>query len=515
MLDEVSWQNQKQTLLDRAGLRHLEIWSTVKDTVENKLKEQISQTFDAIDSGENLFVRKNKKGGLRFVTPKKDAPAPQVNFYPKDYYISIFEVLHTVNRYTDFTSALKHRMEHNQQLILPPNINFATLIGWGCNLGLHHMAKTSSVPLRELERATNWHFTPQHLLLANDRITALMHQLPVSGLLQEPGPRHNEHVYRSASDGQKYTLALDSIHANYSSKYLGKDKGVTVYSFIHEHYPVFYTTVFSADDFEAWYVLDGLLHNAMTLPIGQIHSTDTHGVTDLNFAVTYLLGMVFQPRIKQFNKSTLFGMSGVAIPQSADYSLAIGSPINSKLIEEQWDNILRFLVTIKLNYALPSTLLRRLTSYAHHHPLYLALRELGKVVRTTFILQFMHEEETRRRVNHSLTKVENYHQLAAELNLGKNGMIRYATREDLLVMARSKQVLINAITCWNMLRITQQLNEVTGQDREDLITAIPHTAPLSWKHINFQGEYDFSEDGLRNLINLDLSSVLKTVQKIK
>ena len=121
----------------------------------------------------------------------------------------------------------------------------------------------------------------------------------------------------------------------------------------------------------------------------------------------------------------------------------------------------------------------------------------------------MHEENTRRRVNHSQTKSENMHQLAAELNLGKNGLIRYATREDLLVMARSKQVLINAMTCWNMLRITQQLSEVSAAEREVLLTAIPHTAPLSWKHINFQGEYDFSEDALRNLVNLDLDSILK------
>ena len=478
--------------------------------METALKEQIKWTFEAIDEGENLFVRKTKKGGLRFINPKKQAFTSPIEFYPKDYYVSIFEVLHTISRYTGFTGALKHRMEHNQQPILPPTVNFATLIGWGCNLGLHHMANTSSVPLRELERATNWYFTPQHLLLANDRISALMHQLPVASLLREAEPGRPDGVYRSASDGQKYTLALDSIHANYSAKYFGKDKGVTVYSFIHEHYPVFYTTVFSADDYEAWYVLDGLLHNAMTMPTGQIHSTDTHGVTDLNFALTYLLGMVFQPRIKGFNKLTLYGMPGVAIPQSPDYLLEIGSPINTKLIDEQWDNIKRFLVTIKLGYALPSTLLRRLTSYSGHHPLYQALRELGKAVRTKFVLQYMHEADTRRRVNHSQTKVENYHQLASEMNLGKNGLIRYATREDLLVMARSKQVLINAMTCWNLLRITQQLTQVSGPEREALLAAIPHTAPLSWKHINFQGEYDFSEDALRNLINLDLDSVLKS-----
>lgn len=174
--------------------------------------------------------------------------------------------------------------------------------------------------------------------------------------------------------------------------------------------------------------------------------------------------------------------------------------------------MLRLLVTVKLNYALPSTLLKRLTSYAHQHPLHQALVELGKVVRTTYLLQYMHEEQTRRRVNHQLTKIENMHQLANELNLEKNGLIRYASKEDLLVMARSKQFLINSITCWNMLRITQKLSEAFPAEREEILASLTDTSPLSWKHINFQGEYDFSEDTLRNIINLTLSDLLKEVQ---
>ena len=335
-----------------------------------------------------------------------------------------------------------------------------------------------------------------------------MHQLPVSLLLRE-----EETVYRSASDGQKYTLALDSIHANYSAKYFGKDKGVTIYSFISDNYLVFYTTVFSSGDYEAWYVLDGLLHNASTMPQEQTHSTDTHGVTDLNFAVTYLLGMVFQARIKDFHVSTLYGMPDVPIQPQDGYAFKTRGLVNPGLIAGQWDTIQRFLVTIKLNHALPSMLLRRLTSYASHHPLYQALRELGRIVKTTFLFQYMHEEETRRRVNHQLTKIENMHQLAAELNLGKNGLVRYASKEDLLVMARSKQLLINAMTCWNMLHISQKLQELTSLDRSQLLSSLPDTAPLSWKHINFQGEYDFSEGTLRNLINLELNQLLMRVIK--
>ncbi|UFH57786.1 hypothetical protein [Spirosoma sp. KNUC1025] len=53
---------------------------------------------------------------------------------------------------------------------------------------------------------------------------------------------------------------------------------------------------------------------------------------------------------------------------------------------------------------------------------------------------YMHEEETRRGVSHQLTQIANMPLLADELNLARNGLVRYATKEDLLVMARSKQL---------------------------------------------------------------------------
>lgn len=330
LLDETTWKSQKQSLLERAGFRHLEDWTTVKDQLAQLLNRQMAETVEAIDSGENLFVRPRKKGGLRFITPAKETPALVKSFYPHEYYVSIFEVLHTVDRYSDFCRALVHRMGHTHEPVLGKTVNFATLIGLGCNLGLHHMAKTSSIPIKELERATNWYFSPQNLLAANDRVVALMNQLPIAGRLRE-----KEEVFRSASDGQKYKLALDSIHANYSAKDFGKDKGITIYSFISEHYPIFYTTVFSAGDYEAWYVLDGLLHNALTMTPEPIHSTDTHGVTELNFALTYLLGMTFQPRIKGFHRAALYGMPGVGLQAPAHFGFKNGGVINTKCIEEQ------------------------------------------------------------------------------------------------------------------------------------------------------------------------------------
>ncbi|AHJ95479.1 Tn3 family transposase [Hymenobacter swuensis] len=40
-------------------------------------------------------------------------------------------------------------------------------------------------------------------------------------------------------------------------------------------------------------------------------------------------------------------------------------------------------------------MLKRLNSYSRHHPLHLALRELGRTVRTEFLLRYMDDQDLR------------------------------------------------------------------------------------------------------------------------
>ena len=52
----------------------------------------------------------------------------------------------------------------------------------------------------------------------------------------------------------------------------------------------------------------------------------------------------------------------------------------------QWDNILRFVATIALREATATQLFKRLSSYSRQHPLYKALKEYGRVIKTLFLL---------------------------------------------------------------------------------------------------------------------------------
>lgn len=56
------------------------------------------------------------------------------------------------------------------------------------------------------------------------------------------------------------------------------------------------------------------------------------------------------------------------------------------LIETHFQDMLRVAISIKLGKITASTILRRLGTYSRKNKLYWAFRELGKVVRTLFLL---------------------------------------------------------------------------------------------------------------------------------
>jgi hypothetical protein len=115
---------------------------------------------------------------------------------------------------------------------------------------------------------------------------------------------------------------------------------------------------------------------------------------------------------------------------------------DTEFIEETWDDILRLIATIKLKETTASEIFRRLNSYSQQHALYRALKAFGKIVKSLFILRYIDEVELRQAIERQLNKIEHAH------------------------------------------RFTRAVSVV------------------SWQHINLLGEYDFSDEKLRDSVGI-------------
>jgi TnpA family transposase len=500
MITKLQWVKDKDFLLKRASLSHLQKPAPILLKLNEELNFQFRLVNQHIGNGQNQQVYVDAEGQWhmhRYKPDENEIEDPQ-NLYPQTRAVSLLEVLTTIDQISGFNTAFQHKgIDY-----LPPRpaekLFFATIIGLGCNIGIPKMSMISkNIAANALQTTSVQYFSPDMTLKANDLVVEFSNKLPLTDKFRiHPGFIH------TSSDGQKYDVSVASLRAAWSFKYFGNGKGVTVYSHLDEAGQLFYSTAFSSSDHEAPYMIDGLMHNRVIQ--SDAHSTDTGGFSEIIFAITALLGIAFRPRLAKIHEHNLFSIDSVTTYRDFGYQVKPDSKINFELIIEHWDEILRFITTIKLGYSKASTLIRRLNSYSRQHPLYKALKELGRIYKTLYILQYMDQPAVRKSVERVLSKIENSNKFAKAISHGNNQQLIGATYREQLTAEGCKRLIANSINCWNLLHLSGSLAECKKPaDREVLLKNILATSTHSWEHINMLGEYDFSEKVDFQAFNLD------------
>jgi TnpA family transposase len=172
-------------------------------------------------------------------------------------------------------------------------------------------------------------------------------------------------------------------------------------------------------------------------------------------------------------------------------------------LEDNWDDILRFIATIKLKETTASEIFRRLNSYSKQHTLYRALKTFGKIIKSIFILRYIDDLELRQAIEKQLNKIENSQQFSRAVSIGNPRGFTQPDKQEQEVAEGCKRLIKNAITCWNYLYFSQMISETMGPEaREILFQAIANGSVVSWQHINLLGEYDFSDEKLQDSVGI-------------
>ncbi len=372
----------------------------------------------------------------------------------------------------------------------------AGIMGLGCGIGVRKMARISSrITESELEHTVNWRFSLENIRAANDAVVKSMDKLELSNLY-----RTNNDALHTASDGQKFEVHGESLHASRSFKYFGQGQGVSAYTFVDERNFFWHSLMISASDRESAYVIDGLMRNDAVK--SDIHSTDSHGYTEAIFGLTHLLGFSFAPRIKSLGKQTLY----IFKPKNKadkNWKIQPKKTINETLIRENWDELLRLITTIKLKENTASDIFRRLNSYSRQHALYHTLKAFGQIIKSLFILRYVDDLELRQAIEKQLNKVELANRFTRAVAVGNPREFTQAEKEEQEIAEACNRLIKNSIICWNYLYLARQLERArTEEEKENLRQIIMRHSPMSWAHINMLGEYDFSDEKLKDSVGI-------------
>jgi hypothetical protein len=217
------------------------------------------------------------------------------------------------------------------------------------------------------------------------------------------------------------------------------------------------------------------------------HYTDTAGFTDHVFALMHLLGFRFAPRIRDLGDTKLYISKG----ETAYDALKpmIGGTLNIKHVRAHWDEILRLATSIKQGTVTASLMLRKLGSYPRQNGLAVALRELGRIERTLFILDWLQSVELRRRVHAGLNKGEARNALARAVFFNRLGEIRDRSFEQQRYRASGLNLVTAAVVLWNTVYLERAAQALRGNGHTVDNALLQYLSPLGWEHINLTGDY--------------------------
>ncbi len=391
--------------------------------------------------------------------------------------VRITDMLLDVEKATGFTEAFSHLRTGapcNDKIGL-----MNVLLAEGLNLGLSKMAEaTNTHDYFQLSRLSRWHIESDAINRALAIVVKAQSTLPMA---QFWGVGTT-----ASSDGQFFSAARQGEAMNLINAKYGNDPGLKAYTHVSDQYGPFATQNIPATVSEAPYILDGLLMNETGSNIREQYA-DTGGFTDHVFAVTSLLGYRFIPRIRDLPSKRLYVFDRASVPK--ELKELVGEKIREDTIAANWPDVLRSAATMVAGIIPPSQLLKKFASHPRQHDLAIALREIGRVERTLFIIDWLLDSDMQRRAQIGLNKGESHHALKNALRIGRQGEIRDRTSEGQHYRMAGLNLLAAIIIYWNTDQLGKAVVQRKNQGLECLSHLLPHISPLGWAHILITGEY--------------------------
>lgn len=427
------------------------------------------------------------ENGTLIVTPRvSDVPAAAeaLNAEISEMYplVEVPDLLREVHEWTAFADQFTHVRTGDA----PQNISamLAGVLADATNLGPKRMAGASKgISAHQIGWMRSFHARSETYRAAQASVTDA-HTRHSHSQLWGDGTT-------ASSDGQFFRASDRAAKRSDINLHYGSEPGTKFYSGLSDQYGYFSILPISPTESEAVYVLDGLFDHDTILEIEELF-TDTGGASDHVFALFSLIGKRFAPRLRNIKDRKFHTFEKAdAYPTLANH---IGAPINTALILEHWDDLLRLAASITTRTVAPSTILKRLSASSKSSDLAKALRELGRIERTLFMVEWYSSPALRRRCQAGLNKGEAAHKLKRAVFFHERGEIRDRSFDSQAFRASGLNLVVSAIVHWNTVYLSRATAHLRQQGRIVPDDLLKHISPLSWEHINLTGIYSWDAE---------------------
>mgnify|MGYP000981002651 CR=1 FL=1 len=285
-----------------------------------------------------------------------------------------------------------------------------------------------------------------------------------------------------AADSTHFAAYDRNIFTQWHSRYGGR--GVLIYWHVEKGSMAIHSQVIACTASEVAAMIEGVMRHGTVMNVEGSY-VDSHGQSEIGFGITRLLGFDLLPRIKAINKVKLYkpGPGNDTYPHLAP---ALTRPIRWDIIEQNYEQMIKYATAIRVGTASTESILRRFTRNASH-PAYQAMLEVGRAQKTIFVCRYLRSRALQREINAGLNVVEAWNGVNDVIFFGKSGEVATNRRDQQQMAILALHLLQAAVVYINTLMIQDLL---TDPDWTAAFTPEDWRAltPLFWSHVAPYGE---------------------------
>lgn len=440
------------------------------------------RTFDDQYNEVNRTFRVNRDGRLSYLRsphPKPTRRTTRISRVLQSYIAqaNILEVLLDCDRlagYLDFFHPLSGRQNMNEERRILKIL--ATLYAYGCNCGPTQASQATGVSKQAITYFRRRYMENHKLMEASSALVDAYSQTSLSRHLQEPG------IFMT--DAMHFPTLKDSLTARHYFRDFSK-KNILLYQHVTADSVCFFTKALLCGVSEAIHMLDGASLQTSGYDAA-INICDNAGKSDFVFGVASLLNIEIWPRLNSRQKLKLWGVSKDRTYNHIGH--AITGVIQPEHIDSGWQDVVWVLASIAEGKAEPSLIAEHLNKKTKH-PATKAFNELGKIIRTSYMIRYGMEMPLRYTVQRHTARRENWNQFARNIFHGFGGLLREKDQEAQEEIFWFLTVIQNAIALWNALALDQAVTEARKDGIEITDEDLKHVLPTMIEHINFVGQF--------------------------
>lgn len=462
---------------------------------QTKLQQTAKKVDENYHNNPYLIIEKGLPI-LKKLPPKKEHPDLEkikqliMNKMPTK---SIVDAIIDVENWLNLSVNFKPLSGYQTKIPNYPERFVTTSFSYGCNVGPTQAERSL---LKFTRKQIAWvfkhHVTDKKLIKT---IQLIINRYNTFDLPKHWGPGDSLSV-----DGTFWDMYTQNLLAAYHIRY-GRYGGVGYYH-VSDRYIALFSNFISSGAHESIYLLDGVVENESDMQAKKVHG-DSWAQSEVLFGLAALLAIVIMPRIKQFKHLYYYKASCNDHYKNIE-ELFTDKSIDWELIETHHHDMLRVAISIYKGKIKASMLLRKFCSKSRKNKLYFALRELGRVERTIFLLNYINDPEMRRMIQAATCKSEEFNEFISWIRFGGGGVVSDNMKINQRKIIRFNHLLANMLIFHNVVYQTKGINELRSEGVEIPDEILSGMSPYWNEHLNRFGIFPLDMEKTASEIEYDL-----------